>query len=233
MVMEPQEWHPIRGVTAPQSQSCGLTAQEAESNKTNIMVGAWKAILVTAWGLALVGCSSSKLLPHSSNNSSASFQTYEQVGAAYASVNPGVTRTPDLAGLGFDTATGANAESLTYIGIGNRFLLQTDQPTSHIPAQVEACIKAQERCSGFVFHLQRLESRHIGNVLGDAFGFKKIVVDSGWTAEVMLVLQDGVVIYKIMSGRPRLEQTHDIVQPLGVLQDIGNTTEEPQSKKKH
>ena len=210
-----------------------MHAQEAKSNKTDIMGGAWKAILVAAWGLALVGCSSGKLLPHSSNNSSASFQTYEQVVAAYSAVRPGETRTPDLAGLGFDTATGANAESLTYIGIGNRFLLQVDKPTSHIPPQVEGCIKTHERCAGFVFRLQRLESHRIGNVLVDAFGFKKIVVDSGWTAEVMLVLQDGVVIYKIMSGRPRLEQTRDIVQPLGAVQDIGSTTgAEPQRKQK-
>ena len=63
----------------------------------------------------------------------------------------------------------------------------------------------------------------MGNILLDIFGFERQTVDSGWSAEVVLLMQDGHVAYKLMSGRPRIEDTHDSIQPLGPLQDIGNT----------
>jgi hypothetical protein len=171
--------------------------------------------------MALAACSNTSLLPRESKTSSASFQTYEQVQSAYDEVKIGITRTPDLAPLGFDVATGANAETLTHIGLGDRFLVTADGPASHVPPAVQACLKTQTRCAAQVFHLQRLKSNHTGNVLMDATGFERNVVDTGWTAEVMLVLQDGVVVYKIMSGRPHIEVDHDVIQPLGILQNMG------------
>lgn len=173
--------------------------------------------------VALAGCSSSKLLPHESQVNSTTFQTYDQVETAYAAVIPGATRSPDLAKLGFDAATAPNVETLTYAGLADRFMVQGSSSDAHVPAQVEACIAAQDHCAGVIFHPRHFESHHVGNALLDLTGFKKQVVDSGWSAEVMLVLQDGIVIYKIMSGRPRIEGTHEEVQPLGPLQNLGSS----------
>lgn len=181
------------------------------------------AMLLAAGTFALGGCSTSALLPRETAANSTAFKTYNDVEAAYAAVQPGTTRTPDLARLGFDAGSTPNVDILSYPGITARFLPQDTKSLDHVPPQVRACIEAQTRCTAYVFHPQRFEIHHIGNTLLDVTGFEQKVVRTGWSADVMLVLLDGVVVYKIMSGRPLVEDARDSIQPLGLLQSIGST----------
>ncbi|MGA7674084.1 MAG: hypothetical protein WCA78_03455 [Rhizomicrobium sp.] len=174
--------------------------------------------------LSLVGCGGLGLLPHETQVlASANFQTYDQVAAAYTSIVPGETRLADLPKLGFDTATTPNVEILSYLGVIERFMPRNSMTFDHLAPPVQACIEAQDRCSAFVFHPQQVQSRRMGSFFLDVFGFERETLDTGWQAEVVLLMQDGHVAYKLMSGRPRIEDMHDTVQPLGPLQDIGNT----------
>jgi hypothetical protein len=171
----------------------------------------------------LVGCGGLGLLPHETKASLNSFQSYEQVQSAFTDVVPGQTRLTDLPKLGFDTATTPNVEVLSYLGVIERFMPRSTMSFDHLAPQVQACIESQDRCSAFVFHPQHVESRRLGNIFLDLLGFQRKTVATGWTAEVVLLMQDGHVAYKLMSGRPRVEDFHDEVTPLGPLQDIGNT----------
>ena len=174
--------------------------------------------------LSLVGCGGLGLLPHESQVlESSRFQTYDQVAAAYTDIVPGQTRMTDLPRLGFDTATTPNVEILSYLGVIERFMPRNSLTFDHLAPPVQACIEAQDRCSAFVFHPQHVESQRLGSVILDIFGFERQTLDTGWQAEVVLLMQDGHVAYKLMSGRPRIEDMHDSIQPLGPLQDIGNT----------
>jgi hypothetical protein len=182
-----------------------------------------KTFISATFMLSLVGCGGLGLLPHETKASSNSFQSYEQVQSAYTDVVPGQTRLTDLPKLGFDTATTPNVEVLSYLGVIERFMPRSTMSFDHLAPQVQACIESQDRCSAFVFHPQHVESRRLGNIFLDLLGFERKTVDTGWTAEVVLLMQDGHVAYKLMSGRPRVEDFHDEVTPLGPLQDIGNT----------
>ena len=174
--------------------------------------------------LSLVGCGGLGLLPHETRvSTSTNFQTYDQVAAAYVGIVPGETRLADLPKLGFDTATTPNVEILSYLGVIERFMPRNSLTFDHLAQPVQACIEAQDRCSAFVFHPQHVESRRLGNFFLDLFGFERMTLDTGWQAEVVLLMQDGHVAYKLMSGRPRIEDRHDTIQPLGPLQDLGNT----------
>lgn len=173
--------------------------------------------------LSLVGCGGLGLLPHESKVSSNSFQTYEQVQAAYADITPGVTRLTELPKLGFDTAATPNIEILSYLGVIERFMPRNTMSYDKLAPQVQSCIESQDRCSAFVFHPQHVEARRTGNFFLDLLGFERQTVNSGWTAEVVLLMQDGRVSYKVMSGRPRIDEVHDQISPLGPLQDVGNT----------
>lgn len=191
-------------------------------NSTNGSGRGLKTFFSATFMLSLVGCGGLGLLPHDSKISNNSFQTYEQVQAAYTDVVPGQTRLTDLPRLGFDTATTPNVEVLSYLGVIERFMPRSTMSFDHLAPPVQACIESQDRCSAFVFHPQHVESRRLGNFFLDLFGFERQTVNSGWAAEVVLLMQDGHVAYKLMSGRPRIEDTHDEIQPLGPLQDIGN-----------
>lgn len=182
-----------------------------------------KTFISATFMLSLVGCGGLGLLPHETKQASNSFQTYDQVQAAYTDVVPGQTRLTDLPKLGFDTATTPNVEILSYLGVIERFMPRSTMSFDHLAPQVQSCIESQDRCSAFVFHPQHVESRRMGNLFLDILGFERQTVDSGWSAEVVLLMQDGHVAYKVMSGRPRIEDTHDSITPLGPLQDFGNT----------
>jgi hypothetical protein len=182
-----------------------------------------KTFISASFMLSLVGCGGLGLLPHDTKASNNSFATYEQVQSAYTDVVPGQTRLTDLPRLGFDTATTPNVEVLSYLGVIERFMPRSTMSFDHLAPPVQACIESQDRCSAFVFHPQHVESRRMGNFFLDLFGFERQTVNTGWTAEVVLLMQDGHVAYKLMSGRPRIEDTHDEIQPLGPLQDIGNS----------
>jgi len=182
-----------------------------------------KTFVSATFMLSLVGCGGLGLLPHETKMQTTNFQSYDEVQAAYTDIVPGATRLSDLPRLGFDTATTPNVEILSYLGVIERFMPRSTMSFDHLAPPVQACIESQERCSAFVFHPEHIESKRMGNIFLDLLGFERETIDTGWSAEVVLLMQDGHVAYKLMSGRPRIQDTHDAVQPLGPLQDIGNT----------
>ena len=177
-------------------------------------------LVLAACALSVTGCGS-KLLPQAKINATA-FQTYDQVEAAYTAVEPGKTTVAELSKLGFDVKTTPNIEILSSVGVLER-LPQASRSAGSLPAQVQACIDAQDHCVAYLFRSEHLESRHVGNTFLDLTGFERDTVHSGWTAEVVLLIEDGRVVYKLMSGQPRIENTSTSVQPLGPLQNVGDT----------
>lgn len=176
-------------------------------------------LVSTACILLAAGCSS-RLLPQA-KTSSADFQSYQQVETAYTDVQPGKTTVSDLAKLGFDVKTTPNIEILSSVGVLER-MPQASRMAGHLPTDLQACIDEQDRCTAYLFRAQHLVSKHVGNTLLDLTGFERETVNSGWTAEVVLLVRDGRVVYKLMSGQPRIENTNRWVQPLGPLQNVGD-----------
>lgn len=182
-----------------------------------------RVIASLAVALVLVGCGGLGLLPYQSDVQNTNFENYAAVQAAYRTISPGATLASDLSHLGFDAARAPNVEMLSYLGVIERFMPRDSISFDHLAPAVQACIDARDRCSAYVFRPARLHQERRGNVLLDMLGFQRVTVNSGWSCEVILLVQDGRVAYKVMSGRPNIEDFHDAVQPLGPLQDIGGT----------
>lgn len=181
-----------------------------------------KLIALLSIALTLVGCGGLELLPHRSDlPDNQTFRTYSDVQQAYASIVPGETRETDLSRLGFDATAQPNTEMISYLGVIERFMPRDSIKFDHLAKPVRACIEAQERCSAYVFRPARLEQQRTGSVFLDLLGFERTTIDRGWAAEVVLLMQDGRVAYKVMSGKPHIEGYHDDIQPLGPLQDLG------------
>lgn len=167
----------------------------------------------------LAGCSG--VLPRESATDTAKFQTYEDLMTAYAKIDVGKTRLADLTGLGFDPKTTPNIEILSYIDIINRFMPTEAMTVQRLPKAVRSCIEAQDHCSAYVMHLQNSRVRHRGSVVPDLLEIERDTSRVGWSAEVLLLLRDDLVAYKVISARPYLEDQRDQTQPLGPLQDLG------------
>jgi hypothetical protein len=173
--------------------------------------------------LLLVGCGGLGLLPREGKASTETFKTYEQVHSAYTAVTPGVTRLADLRKIGFDAGAYEDAEILSYLGVVEHFVPLDTEAYDRLAPQVRACIETQERCTAYVFHPTHIETRRAGNAVLDFLGFEHRTVRTGWSADVVLLMQDGRVAYKVMNGRPHIDEVHEQISPLGPLQGIGNS----------
>jgi hypothetical protein len=180
-------------------------------------------VVSLAGTLALVGCGGFGLLPHQTEHSNTAFNSYTEVETAYRGIVPGTTRDSDLDRLGFDAAAQPNVEVLSYLGVIERFMPRDSITFDHLAPPVQACIEAQERCSAYVFRPSQLDRQRTGSIFLDLLGFERTTVDKGWSAEVVLLMQDGRVAYKVLSGHPHIEGYHDDIQPLGPFQDLGGT----------
>ena len=172
--------------------------------------------------LALVGCGGLGLLPYQTQIANSKFRSYKQVAAAYDQIVPGATKASDLSDIGFDASRSPNVEVLSYLGVIERFMPRDSIKFDRLDPAVQSCITSRDHCMAFVFRPQRLEEERTGNVLLDIFGFERTTYDHGWSAEVVLLIEDGRVAYKIMSGRPNIQAVRDKVQPLGPLQDLSS-----------
>ena len=173
--------------------------------------------------LALVGCGGLGLLPYQTDIQTTNFNSYKAVEAAYLQVSPGDTKASDLTQIGFDAARAPNVEVLSYLGVIERFMPRDSIGFDKLDPAVQSCIEARDRCTAYVFRPERLHQERTGDFLLDVFGFERMTVETGWSAEVVFLVQDGRVAYKVMSGKPNIDDSHDKVQPLGPLQDIGDT----------
>jgi hypothetical protein len=180
---------------------------------------------------ALAGCSG--ILPRESDANTAEFQTYNDLMAAYDKIVPGSTTLAQLSVIGLDSKKLPNVTVLSYIEVMNKFMPQYSPITiDRVPKGARDCIEAKSRCSGLVFRFDRRQTRHNGNVAADIFQFHQDKVRYGWSAEIILLIRDEDVAYKVISGMPYAEERMENVRPLGPLQDVDGIGDEKKKKKR-
>jgi hypothetical protein len=184
---------------------------------------AFGAALLAAAALAGCAGTNSRFLPQSTTSQNAQFATYDAVMTAYEAIAPGRTPAAQLPSLGFDVASTPNVEVLNYLGVIERFMPRESIRIASLAAPVRRCIAARQGCTGYIFKPNKHVDRREGNVVLDALSFRRLTVTTGWSAEVLVLVQNGTVTYKLFSGQPRQDGTQLRVQPLGPVQDLTNT----------
>jgi hypothetical protein len=176
-------------------------------------------LLATGSSLLLAGCGGG-LLPDQKAKSASPFESYDQVVEAYDQIVPGMTHAEDLPNIGFDARTG-NVDVLSYLNIEERFLPAAGVRWEQLNPAVQACIRAEAYCTGYVFHPGRTASKRLGSFVPDVLGFERITRSERWSADIILLVMNGRVVHKVFSGNPRTDNLEDRRQPLGPLQDLG------------
>jgi hypothetical protein len=110
---------------------------------------------------------------------------------------------------------------LSYVDVESRFLPAAGLRWEHLDPAVQACIRAEAYCTGYVFHPSRAENKRLGALVPDVPGLERITRSTHWSADVTLLVMNGRVIHKVFSGTPRNENLDDRKQPLGPLQNLG------------
>jgi len=168
------------------------------------------------------GCSS--LLPRSHTLTKSKWDSYAEAGAAFERIILGETTTNDLGRLGLHPAENPNVKILTYLDLIQRFMPNQSITKEDLDEAVRACIEARDKSEAWEIELRDLKSRRYGNALLDVTGFVRKTHETGWQFKGLLLIRDGRVVYKLVSGLPQVDHYDKKVRPLGPLQEFDNIT---------
>ena len=160
------------------------------------------------------------ILPSTVETTESPFKTYRSAEDAYAQVKPYVTTQKELKARGFDPYTTPNIRVLNYLDMVPRFLPQQSMKQEDLDPAVQSCLTARERCTGWMAEPSISSKDRTGNVALDVLGFERETTSTGWKASMLLLIQDGVVVYKLWSGTPTILEVKTEKKPLGPLQDL-------------
>ncbi|HXC56118.1 MAG TPA: hypothetical protein VNU97_12545 [Rhizomicrobium sp.] len=183
-------------------------------------VGVTRRIGACGLILLLAGCDG-MLLPSQSEIGSSTFTSYSSVHAAFDKISLKQTALSDLSGLGFDSQTTPNVAVMSYLDIVERFMPNSSMAFDKLDPAVQDCIMARTDCQGYVFKVEHHEFQRSGNLFLDLFGFLHTTTETGWTAQVLVLVQNGRVTHKLLSGEPNVQIVRDDIEPLGPMQNLG------------
>jgi len=174
-------------------------------------------VLFCCLAALLPGCGA--MLPVSKVNVESTWETFEQAKASFDKIIPNETRRADLTALNFDPFRTPNIEILTHLDIVHHFMPNSSIKFEHMDPGVQECIQAGERCQAYQIRLKRIHSARYGNLFLDLFHFKRQTHQTGWHFTALVVMVDDVVVYKLWSGKPQIDEDHYRKNPLGPLQE--------------
>ena len=170
--------------------------------------------------LALGGCGG-LLLPSQSEIGSSKFVSYNAVRGAFDKISLRQTSINDMSDLGFDADSTPNVAVLSYLDIVERFMPNSSMAFDKLDPAVQDCIMARTACEGYVFKVEHHDFQRTGSLFLDLFGFLHTTEETGWTAQVLVLVQNGHVTHKLLSGEPHVQIVRDDFQPLGPMQNLG------------
>ncbi len=177
--------------------------------------------------LAIVVClgvgACSSMLPHGSSRVEGPWASYEEAQQTFERIIPYRTTVEELKALNIDPHSQPNISILNYSDVLRRFVPGTQVSVDSLDTGVRECINAKTACQGYEIVQRSVQRQRTGSFLGDFLNFKREVDVSGWSFNGVLLIKDGVVIYKLAGGQPLIREQERSQNPLGPLQGAGES----------
>ena len=186
--------------------------------KSGFVYGVCIPVLMFSLVSILSGCSSTSMLPNQKEIVVTPWNSFDEVSEAFDMITPYLTRKKDLQELGFAPHVTSNFKILNYLDIMDRFMPNQSITKKDLAEGLQDCLADQEQCTGYEIIIRKFDSQRHGNVLLDLFNFRRKTNVTGWEFEALIVMKDGLVVYKLSSGSPMTDEFRDSKNPLGPLQ---------------
>ena len=171
------------------------------------------------------GCKS--ILPSEAKRTTMRWKTYEDAQKSFDQIILNVTTVSDLRKIGYNTTNTPNMRVLTYLDLIKIFMPNAGMTLEELHPQVKECIQSKDLCTAYELELEVTDKNRFGNPLWDIFGFRKNTKTTGWKFRSLILIKDGLVVYKLCSGQPELDVIEKKKNPLGPFQELddllGNT----------
>lgn len=188
----------------------------------NAGLAAWSRRLVGGClGAGLAACGS--LLPEGRSDTPLPFDSYEAAQTALDKVKPFETRLDALKPLGFDPQAGPNVTLIPYPDVIARLAPHPGVPIDALDPGIRRCILAQTACSAYLFHFETQHRERLGGFWLDFLNFRRVTRTTGWRFDALVVVSDGLVLFRNAAGQARIDQTERQHNPLGPLQPAGES----------
>jgi hypothetical protein len=178
----------------------------------------YKRLVALLLLLLLPGCAS--MLPHSKENTASPWQTYTEAQQTFDKIVPGQTTFIELQELQLDPQKSPNIAILNYSDVLRRFVPNASISISDLDVGVKDCISAKTVCTGYEINQKITNKKRDGNFLADFLGFHRETETTGWSFNGLLLVKDGIVIYKLTGGQPVIMQHEETKNPLGPAMGI-------------
>ena len=163
------------------------------------------------------------MLPKSketTGNATNSWQTYEEAERSFAAIVPGKTTLDELRTLHLDPRTNPNISVLQRYQIVQTFVVNQTVRPEDLDEGVRECLAAERQCIGWEVNQTATQKKRTGNAALDMAKVRRETTTLGWRFSGLLLLKDGVVLYKLTGGQPRIHEiaaTEDRLAPLQAL----------------
>jgi hypothetical protein len=179
--------------------------------------------LAGALAAVLSACGSMGVLPRNAEITESPYKDYRSAEEAYTQIKPFETTIDELKTRGFDPYKTPNIKVMNYLDLLPKFMPQQSVTKDDLDPAVRACLKSRERCQGWVAEPSRIDRDRTSNVALDVLGFERETTSTGWKAQMLVLIQDDVVVYKLWSGTPTINEVKRETKPLGPFQDLSGT----------
>jgi len=187
--------------------------------KATVIQHVCSKLFILGISFAITACSS--LLPHSRQETKTPWHSYDEAQAIFAKIIPQKSSVADLKELGIDPKQTSNISILNHADLLRRLVGTGSYDVSLLDEALRACLSSQSTCFAYEMEQTFTEKKRVGNFWLDFLNFKKQIDISGWQFNAIVVVNENMVIYKLWSGKPNIQQVEVERSPLGPLQGIG------------
>jgi hypothetical protein len=168
---------------------------------------------------ALAGCSA--MLPQSKETTGPAgggWKSYQDAQKTFDRIQPGKTTDAELAAMQLDPKTNPNVTLLPRHEVLQRFIINQSVQMADLDDGVRQCLEAREKCRALEVNQTETQKKRTGNAALDMAKVRRETHTSGWRFCGLLLVKDGVVVYKLTSGQPGIHEIAEDEDVLGPLQ---------------
>src|SRR4030067_2948514 len=175
---------------------------------SDIILSRKRLLLISLPVIALITVGCGSLLPSVKETTKTYWWGFfDEAKIAFEQIIPYKSTTGELQKLGVDPYQTPNLKILTYLDIIQRFMFNPSIKREDLDRGIQDCINAKTNCSAYEIQLKNITKKRHGNVLLDLFNFKRIIKESGWEFEALIVIVNNNVVYKLWGGKPIIDES--------------------------
>lgn len=171
----------------------------------------------------LSGCSG--LLPKDESITVGAWNSFEEAQQTFDKIIPNQTNLDELSELNINPETNANISILNYSDVTTRFIPGLSIEDYELDPGIKECILAKSNCKGYELNKKVIKRKRYGNFWADLLNFKRKTDIIGWSFNGIVLINDGIVVYKLSSGQPAIHEKVEKNNPLGPMQSGGIATD--------